>query len=104
MSRNKAAAPTVKTDKVLLRLKVVPNASKSQIAGLHGEAIRVRIQAPPVDGKANAALVKFFAEELGIARKQVEVESGSLSQHKTLAITGLNRSEIFKKLGLDPSA
>ena len=55
-------------DGVVLRLHIQPGAKKTEIAGLHGEALKIRLAAPPVDGKANACLVEFLARQLGVAK------------------------------------
>ena len=65
---------------------VVPKASKSELAGLHGDAIRVRLNAPPVDGKANKALCAFLAETLGVPARSVELVAGETSRRKILRL------------------
>ena len=71
---------------LLLDVRVQPRASRSEIAGLHGERLRVRLQAPPVDGKANAALVAFIAEAFGLARTRVCIEHGLTGRDKRLRL------------------
>ncbi|AKJ27745.1 DUF167 domain-containing protein [Caldimonas brevitalea] len=65
-------------------VSVVPNASRTQCVGLHDGALRVRLQAPPVDGKANEALLRWVAERLGLPRGQVELLRGQTSRRKTV--------------------
>ena len=88
------ALPFVRHEKngdVLVTVHVVPNAASTAPAGLHGEAgevaLRLRLHAPPVDGKANAALVKWLASCLGIATRDVSVAHGLTSRRKQLRVT-----------------
>jgi uncharacterized protein (TIGR00251 family) len=74
-------------EKLLLSVRVQPRSSKDEIVGPHGsDSIKVRITAPPVDGKANAHLIKFLAKSFGVAKSQVELISGSTGRDKRLAI------------------
>jgi uncharacterized protein (TIGR00251 family) len=70
----------------LLDIHAQPGAKVSAVAGLHGEALKIRIAAPPVDGKANEALVEFIARQLGIAKRLVCVEKGVSSRDKRLSV------------------
>tara|TARA_B100001109_G_scaffold255874_1_gene261936 strand:- start:1969 stop:2259 length:291 start_codon:yes stop_codon:yes gene_type:complete len=72
---------------LILVCHLQPKASKSEFAGLHGDAIKVRIQAPPVDGKANAELIKFLSRQFGVSKRDVEIISGELNRHKRVKIT-----------------
>ncbi|HEU5041725.1 MAG TPA: DUF167 domain-containing protein, partial [Gemmatimonadales bacterium] len=72
------------------RLRVQPRASRSEVAGTHGDAIRVRLTAPPVDGAANEALVRFLAERLGVSRAAVRVVSGETSRSKVVEVDGVD--------------
>lgn len=73
-------------DGTLLRLAVVPNARKTAADGLHDGALRVRLAAPPVDGKANDALVAWLAGELGLPRRAVRLARGETARRKTVEI------------------
>ncbi len=70
-----------------ITLHIQPGAKKTEVAGLHGEALKIRLAAPPVDGKANAALIGFVAKRLGLAKSAVSLKSGLSSRHKVLEIT-----------------
>ena len=76
---------------VLVDVHVVPNASRTEAVGLHGEAgqqaLRVRLHAPPVDGKANLALMHWLADTLGIARRTVTLARGDTSRRKQLRVS-----------------
>jgi len=89
---------TESNDGVILAIHATPRASKSQVQGLHGDALKVRLQAPPVDGKANEALVEFLAGTLGIAHRQISLVSGQTSRQKRIAIRGLTAGAISKAL------
>lgn len=85
-------------DGVILNIHATPRASKSQIQGLHGEALKIRLQAPPVDGKANDALVEFLAGILDLGPRQVTILSGQTSRRKRVAIQGVTGPAITKVL------
>lgn len=74
--------------RITLTLHIQPGAKKTEFAGLHGDALKIRLAAPPVDGKANDALVKFMADTLGLARSAVSLKSGQTSRRKVLEVTG----------------
>ena len=75
---------------VTLRLHVQPGAKKTEAAGLHGEALKIRLAAPPVDGKANACLMAFLADRLGVAKAAVSLLSGDTSRLKRVRISGID--------------
>lgn len=75
-------------DVVTLTLHIQPGAKRSEIAGLHGEALKIRLAAPPVEGRANEALLKFIAELFGVPVRQVELKQGGQSRHKVVAVSG----------------
>ena len=77
-----------KDDVITLTLHVQPGAKRCEIAGLHGEALKIRLAAPPIDGRANEALLKFIAEIFAVPLRNVELLHGSQSRHKVVAITG----------------
>lgn len=69
-----------------LHVRVQPRASRNEIAGMQNGVLRVRLQAPPVDGAANEALVAFLADELGVPRRHVRIVSGFGSRNKVLEV------------------
>lgn len=71
-----------------LTLHVQPGAKHSNVAGLHGEALKIRLAAPPIEGRANEALLKFIANIFEVPLRQVELRQGGQSRHKVVAITG----------------
>jgi uncharacterized protein (TIGR00251 family) len=76
-----------KDDCLILNIRVIPRASKDSIQGLLGDALKVRIQAPPVEGKANTYLVKFLSKLWKIPRGNIEILSGETGRNKRLRIT-----------------
>ena len=71
---------------VQLAVHVVPNASRTAVAGVHGDAIKVRVAAPAIDGRANDALVEFLAERLSVSRTRVVIVRGMSSRRKIVAV------------------
>jgi uncharacterized protein (TIGR00251 family) len=74
--------------RITLTLHIQPGAKKTEFAGLHGDALKIRLAAPPVDGKANAVLLGFVAETLGLPKLAVNLKSGQTSRRKVLEIQG----------------
>ena len=85
-------------DDIILSVRVVPRASKSQIAGIHEDVLKVRIASPPVDGAANAELLKLLAKHFGTARSAVEIVSGETSKSKRVRIADLTVEAFEEKL------
>ena len=84
---------------VTLRLHVQPGAKTTAVVGLHGEALKIRLAAPPVDGKANACLLAFLAERLGVAKAAVSLLSGDSSRAKRVRVSGIDASAVAARLG-----
>lgn len=81
---------------------VVPRAKVTEVAGRHGDAIRVRLAAPPVDGAANAELVRFLAERLDVPRSAVSIVRGVAARRKTVSVEGVTTDAAVRVL-LEPS-
>lgn len=96
MRRSQTAA-TVES-MATLRFHVVPNAKVDSVVGEHGAAIKIRIRARAVDGKANAALRSFLSKELKIAERQIVLEHGSKSREKIIRIDGLSEQDVRRCL------
>lgn len=71
-----------------LTLHIQPGAKRTEVAGLHGEALKIRLAAPPVEGRANEALLKFVAASFCVPQRQVELKQGGQSRHKVVTVTG----------------
>jgi uncharacterized protein (TIGR00251 family) len=78
------------SDGCTVTVKATPRANTSEIAGVEAEWLRVRLQAPPVDGKANAALIALFAKRFGIPKRAVEILTGGTSRLKRVKLHGLS--------------
>jgi hypothetical protein len=79
---------------VELRIHCQPRASQTEIVGLHGDAIKVRLAAPPVEGQANAELCQFLAQYFGVVRQEVQILSGKSARQKRVLIKGKTAQEI----------
>ena len=81
-----------------LRVRLTPRAARDQIAGWQDRLLRVRVAAPPVAGRANAALERLLAEALGVPKGAVRVVAGARGCEKTVAIDGLTEAEALRRL------
>ncbi len=75
-------------------MRVQPRASRTELAGLYGEALKVRLAAPPVDDAANRALIEFLAECLGVARRCVRIVAGGTSRTKLIEVDGISAEQV----------
>ena len=104
MRREKRSLPEVtflgnhKDGRVLLRVHVQPRASRNSFGGVYGDAIKLAITAPPVDGKANAAVIRFLASFLGVKKADLEIRHGLQSRKKSVLINGLSAEEIQTRI------
>ena len=80
------------------RFHIVPNAKQNKVVGEHGSAIKVKLRAPAVEAKANAALRNFLAGELKIHERQISIERGHKSREKLIRIEGLSEGEVRFRL------
>ena len=81
-----------------LCVRVVPRASRNELSGPINDSLKIRLQAPPVEGKANRALVKFLAKALGVATGHVVIVSGANARHKRVQIKGMTEAECVSRL------
>lgn len=86
------------SDGCTVTVKATPRASKSEIQGADPEWLRVRLQAPPVDGKANVALVELFAKTFGIPKRSVEIVAGDTSRLKRVKLHGVSADAVAASL------
>ena len=84
----------------IIRIRVLPNARADEIAGEHAGAVKVRLRAPAVEGKANAALLAFLATALQVPRRAVTLERGSKSREKLVRVEGVEEDAIRRRLQL----
>lgn len=85
-------------DDLLLDCHLQPKASRDEFAWLHGGRLKIRISAPPLDGRANAQLLGFLADAFGVPRSQVELESGELNRHKRVRVRAPRRLPALPEL------
>ena len=78
---------------------VVPRAAKSEIIGEHDGALKIRISSPPVDGAANAELIKILSKKLDVPKSEVEIISGQTSKQKQVRINGLDSKKLLNLVG-----
>jgi uncharacterized protein len=82
----------------ILRVHVVPNAKIDSVVGEHGGAIKIKLRAPAVEGKANAALIRFLAEQLKLSRHAIVLERGHRSRDKLIRIDELGEDDVRRQL------
>lgn len=83
---------------VLVSLHVLPNAPKSQIIGEYNGSLKIKIKAPPVDGKANEAIITFFSDFFELSKSKIEISKGDKSKEKTLLLCGALIQQIQAKV------
>jgi len=83
---------------VVLRVLVQPRASKNELAGVHGDCLKIRITSPPVEDQANKKLCAFLSKLIGVGKKQVEVVGGHKTRVKKVRISNASMDEVRKKL------
>ena len=81
-------------------MHVQPRASRTGLAGRHGDALKIRLSAPPVDGAANEALVRFLAHRLEVPRSAVRLEAGATGRSKLVSVTGVTLEAALQRLEL----
>jgi len=79
---------------VVFRIRVIPRASRCEMAGIQGDALKIRTKAPPVEGKANEECIRLLADLLGVKKAQVTIVSGHAARTKTVAVAGRKAKEI----------
>ena len=99
MAAPKNARPTAVPASCRLEAKVIPGASRDEVAGTMGNAVKIKLRAPPVEGRANEALVEFLSEQLDLPRRAISLERGETSRQKLLRIEGLDLAAVRARLG-----
>lgn len=82
----------------LIPLKIVPNSSKNQFVGILDGALKIKITAPPIEGKANAQLIKFLAAKTGVSKSKIDIVSGATGKRKMLQIEGFDIDSLVSLL------
>ena len=96
------AQPTAPPNFCTVAIKAIPNAPRSEVIGWLGDALKVKVHAPPVEGRATAALCEFLADQLGLPRRAVTVLRGDLSRQKVLRFDGLTLAEFKARVAATP--
>jgi len=79
---------------VVFNIRVIPRASRCELAGVQGDALKIRITAPPVEGAANKECIRFLSDMLGVKRSQIKIIAGHRSKNKKVSISGIKRRDI----------
>jgi len=79
---------------IVFQVRVVPRSSRSEVAGIQGDSLKVRLKAPPVEGRANEECIRFLAGLLGVKKDRVRIVSGLKSKTKTIAVSGLQKKDL----------
>ena len=85
-------------DNARLNVWVQPRASRTEVFGMHGDAVKIRLAAPPVDGAANDELIRFLADKLGVPGSAVSIASGHSGRRKVVEVEGMDRGTLEKRL------
>jgi len=83
---------------VILSIRVQPNSSREGVGAVQNDALPVRLNAPPVEGRANAALVRYLSKRLDVAKSKVSIVRGDKGRNKTVSVEGLSREEVARCL------
>lgn len=83
---------------IIFSIRVVPRASRTEIVGIHDETLKIRIASPPVDGAANAEIIRFLAKTFGVSKRDVFILSGETSKNKRIKIENLSKSSFEEKI------
>jgi uncharacterized protein len=86
------------TESARLQLRVSPGASRTEVVGRYGDAWKVRVTAPPEDGRANDAVVRLLADSLSLTPRDVEIVSGHTGRDKTVSLAGIEPAEVERRL------
>ena len=79
---------------VVFNIRVIPRASRCELVGVQGDALKIRITAPPVEGAANKECIRFLSDMLGVKRSQIKIIAGHRSKNKKVSISGIKRRDI----------
>jgi uncharacterized protein len=82
---------------VTFAVRVVPRSSRNQVIGVEGGALKIKLTAPPVEGAANAALIEFVAEWLGVRRSAVSIVSGDKARNKLVRVNDVTKEQVLRK-------
>ncbi len=89
------------SDGVVFTAKIVPGSSRTTVAGVLADMVKIRVAAPPEKGKANKCLIAFLAQQLGVKKNSIEILAGQTHPVKQVRVAGVSAVELIEKLGLD---
>lgn len=81
-----------------IKFRIIPNARKTELAGEYANAVKIKLSAPPIEGKANAELIKYLSKSLGVSKSSIAFVSGETSKDKLLEIPNFDMKAIIEKL------
>ncbi|MDX8414793.1 DUF167 domain-containing protein [Intestinicryptomonas porci] len=81
-----------------IKFRIIPNARKTELAGEYANAVKIKLSAPPIEGKANAELIKYLSKSLGVSKSSITFVSGETSKDKLLEIPNFDMKAIIEKL------
>ncbi len=102
MSR-RPSSPAAPPPSFVLAVRVQPRSSKEEVAGISDGVVRIRLTAPPVEGKANEALLKFLSKKLGVPKGALELVAGDHGRNKLIRVHGLAGEAVCARLGAAPA-
>ncbi|AKG53881.1 hypothetical protein DGWBC_1229 [Dehalogenimonas sp. WBC-2] len=85
-------------DRTIIAIRIQPGSAQTIVAGRYGDAIKIKVSAAPERGKANAALIAFLSQQLGVSKDAIDILRGHTSRNKTIAIEGVEEAEVIKRL------
>jgi len=85
-------------DGVVFHIRVLPRSSRCEVVGVQDNALKVKITAPPVEGKANAECVRFLSDVLGVRKNRITIKAGQKSKNKTVSIAGITKEEVLSAI------
>ena len=77
-----------------IAFRIIPNAKKTEYAGVYGDAVKIRLSSPPLEGKANAELLRFLSKSLGVSKNEIKIVAGETSRNKLLSLENFDLAAI----------
>lgn len=91
---------TATNDGTIINIRLIPRASTNKVVGILDDAVKIRLQAPPIEGKANKALIKFLSKNLKVPASHIRIISGETNRNKRVLVTDISRNSVSEKLGI----
>ena len=92
---------TTETDGgTIINIRLIPRASTNKVVGILDDAVKIRLQAPPIEGKANKALIKFLSKQLKVPASHISIISGETNRNKRILVYEITKDYVIEKLGL----